>query len=290
MHGAKVNYKLVPLSYQINSGDQVEVITSSKQKPSEEWLQFVITAKAKSKVKSYFKEERRKIGEEGKLILKKKLEKIGVPMSHFNLNEICAHYKRITPFELFYAIAVGALDLKDLKSFTQHGEKLLQPAREQKNESLNLVSEDEVKKTLPGKGEVVIFGDSSDKILYKLANCCQPIPGDNVFGFVSAGEGLTIHRTDCPNAAKLLANYGHRIIKTKWAKNKEISFLTGVRIVGLDDVGVIQKITNIISGDLKINMRSLSIDSNDGIFEGTIMVYVHDREELNKLCNALAST
>lgn len=287
--GAKVNYKLVPLSHQINSGDQVEVITSSKQKPSEDWLAFLITAKAKSKIKSYFKEQRRKVAEEGKEILRKRLEQMGVPMSHFNTNEVCAHYRRITQFELFYAIAVGTIDLKELKEFTIHGEKLLQPAREQKNDQLNLISEEEVKKTLPGKGEVVIFGDSSDKILYKLAHCCQPIPGDNVFGFVSAGEGLTIHRTDCPNAAKLLANYGHRIIKTKWAKNKEISFLTGVRIIGLDDVGVIQKITNIISGDLKVNMRSLSIDSNDGIFEGTIMVYVHDREELNKLCNSLAT-
>ncbi len=131
---------------------------------------------------------------------------------------------------------------------------------------------------------MIIFGERSDKILYKLAQCCQPIPGDDVFGFVTSGEGLKIHRTDCPNAAQLLANYGHRIVKTKWAKNKEISFLTGVRIVGLDDVGVIQKITNVISGELKLNMRSMSIDSKDGIFEGTIMVYVHDREELNNFC------
>ena len=287
--GAKVNYKLVPLSHQINSGDQVEVITSSKQKPSEDWLAFLVTAKAKSKVKSYFKEVRRKVAEGGKDILKNKLEQMGTHLSHFNLNELCAHFKKASHNELYYAVAVGSVDLKELGLFTLHGEKLVHPVSESKIDAKNLLNESEVRKTLPAKGEVVIFGDSADKILYKLANCCQPIPGDNVFGFVSAGEGLTIHRTDCPNAAKLLANYGHRIIKTKWAKNKEISFLTGVRLVGLDDVGVIQKITNIISGDLKINMRSLSIDSKDGIFEGTIMVYVHDREELNKLCNGLAA-
>jgi len=132
-------------------------------------------------------------------------------------------------------------------------------------------------------------GESSDKILYKLAQCCQPIPGDDVFGFVTSGEGLKIHRTDCPNAAQLLANYGHRVVKTKWAKNKEISFLSGVRIIGMDDVGVIQKITNVISGELKMNMRSLSIDSKDGVFEGTIMVYVHDRDELDVLSQRLAS-
>ena len=287
--GAKVNYKLVPLSHVIHSGDQVEVITSSKQKPSEDWLEFLVTAKAKSKVKSYFKEVRRKVAENGKEILRKKLEDMGTHLSHINLNEICSYYKKNTPPELYYSVAVGAIDLKELDSFTLHGEKLLNPISEARHDAKNLLNDDETRKTLPAKGEVVIFGDSSDKILYKLANCCQPIPGDNVFGFVSAGEGLTIHRTDCPNAAKLLANYGHRIIKTKWAKNKEISFLTGVRLVGLDDVGVIQKITNIISGDLKINMRSLSIDSKDGIFEGTIMVYVHDREELNKLCNSLVA-
>ena len=286
--GAKVNYKLVPLSHKINSGDQVEVITSSKQKPSEEWLQFLVTAKAKSRIKSYFKEQRRKVAEQGKGILENKLAQMSVPMSHFNLNELCAHFKRITQFDLFYAVAVGAIDLKELAQFAKQGERLLQPAREQKGD-MGLVTADADKKSLPGKGEVVIFGDSSDKILYKLAHCCQPIPGDNVFGFISSGEGLTIHRTDCPNAARLLANYGHRIIKTKWAKNKEISFLTGVRIVGLDDVGVIQKITNVISGDLKINMRSLSIDSNDGIFEGNFTVYVHDRDELDRLCNSLAA-
>jgi guanosine-3',5'-bis(diphosphate) 3'-pyrophosphohydrolase len=286
--GAKVNYKLVPLSHKINSGDQVEVITSSKQKPSEEWLSFLVTAKAKSKIKSYFKEQRRKVAEDGKNLLRKKFEQLGVPMSHFNLNELCAHFKRLTQFELFYAVAVGSIDLGELKLFSKHGEKLLQPAKEQKGADIGLMTEGDLKKALPAKGEVVIFGDTADKIQYKLANCCQPIPGDNVFGFMS-GDGLTIHRTDCPNAAKLLANYGHRIIKTKWAKNKEISFLTGVRIVGLDDVGVIQKITNVISGDLKVNMRSLSIDSNDGIFEGTITVYVHDREEFNKLCSALAA-
>ncbi len=285
--GAKVNYKLVPLSYKLHSGDQVEVITSSKQKPSEEWLQFLITAKAKSKVKSYLKEGKRRVAEQGKEILKAKLAQMHAHMSHFNLNEICAHYKKTSHQELYYAVATGGVDLKDLKNFTPHGEKLLQPNRDAKNDSKNLLNEGEALKNLPAKGESVILGDSNDKIVYKLAQCCQPIPGDNVFGFSTAGEGLTIHRTDCPNAAKLLANYGHRIIKTRWGKNKEISFLAGVRIIGLDDVGVIQKITNVISGDMKMNMRSLSIDSKDGIFEGAIMVYVHDREELSQLCAKL---
>src|SRR5690606_3900563 len=146
------------------------------------------------------------------------------------------------------------------------------------------------KSTMPAKGsELIIFGESSDKILYKLAQCCQPIPGDDVFGFVTSGEGLKIHRTDCPNAAQLLAHHGHRVVKTKWPKNKEISFLTCVRLIGLDEVGMIQKITNVISGDLKMNMRSISIDTHDGVFDGTIMVYVYDTQELDRLVRKLGA-
>ncbi len=135
--------------------------------------------------------------------------------------------------------------------------------------------------------ELIIFGESSDRIVYNLANCCKPIPGDDVFGFITTGKGLTIHRTNCPNAAKLLANYGHRVVKTKWAKNKEISFLTGLKIVGMDDVGVIHKITNLISGELRINISALSVEAKEGLFEGNIKVFVHDKEELEELVQRL---
>lgn len=131
--------------------------------------------------------------------------------------------------------------------------------------------------------ELVIFGERTDKILYQLANCCKPIPGDDVFGFVSTGKGLMIHRTNCPNAARLMANFAHRVVKTKWAKNKEISFLTGLRLTGIDDVGVIHKITHLISGELRININAITVEAKDGIFEGNIRIYVHDKEELDKL-------
>jgi GTP pyrophosphokinase len=137
--------------------------------------------------------------------------------------------------------------------------------------------------------ELIIFGESSDKIVYNLAACCKPIPGDDVFGFVTTGKGLTIHRTNCPNAAKLLANYGHRVVKTKWVKNKEISFLTGIKIVGLDDVGVVSKITNLISGELKINISAITIEAKEGLFEGNIKLFVHDKDELDNLVNRLKS-
>lgn len=286
--GAKVNYRLVPISHELKSGDQVEIITSSKQKPSEDWLSFATTAKAKSRVKYYLKEEKRKIAEDGKAMLQRKLDHMNASMSQHNLNELCTHFKKPSALDLYYAIAVGNLDLKELKEFTVHGDKLQHPVKEVKQDVKHLTVNEDLTKSKPAKGaELIIFGESSDKIKYKLAQCCQPIPGDDVFGFITSGEGLKIHRTDCPNAAQLLANYGHRVVKTKWAKNKEISFLSGVRLIGLDDVGVIQKITNIISGELKMNMRSISIDTYDGIFDGTIMVYVHDRDELDNLCERL---
>lgn len=288
--GAKINYRLTPISQELKSGDQVEIITSSKQRPSEDWLNFVVTAKAKSRIKYYLREEKRKIAEDGKEILFRKLDHMRLPPSIQNLNEICAYYKLPSPLDLYYGIAVGSIDLKPLKSFSTVGDRLFQPVKETKPEAKPAHITHEHEKEMTAKGaELIIFGESSDKILYKLAQCCQPIPGDDVFGFITSGEGLKVHRTDCPNAAQLMANYAHRIVKTKWAKNKEISFLTGVKLTGLDDVGIIQGITNVITGELHMNMRSISIDSKDGVFEGTIMVFVHDREELDELCRRLGN-
>ena len=278
--GAKVNYKLVPLSHKLRTGDQVEVITSSKQKPSEDWLNFVVTAKAKAKIKDSLKEEKRAIAQGGKETLERKLNRLGVPLNTSNAAELAQFYKMNSPLDLYFQIARKNIDLSDLNKFTVSGEKLEAP----KPEKPKVVQEVETPRPLPKKdAELIIFGESSDRIEYKLAQCCKPIPGDDVFGFITASEGLKIHRTNCPNAAQLLSHYGHRVVKTKWAKNKEISFLTGLRIVGLDDVGVINKITNIVSGELKINISALTIESQEGLFEGIIKVFIHDKEELDEL-------
>ena len=210
-----------------------------------------------------------------------------MPLTEFNIGELGAHFKIPLPQDLYYAAAVGALDFRDLKEFTVQAKKFMRPLPAELPEA-ELVSV--VEEKFAKGAEVVLFSDTSDKITYKLAQCCQPIPGDDVFGFQTPGEGLKIHRTDCTNAAQLMAHHGHRVVKTKWAKNKEISFLCGMRITGLDDVGVIQKIANVVTGDLKMNMRSLSIDSHDGIFEGVIMVYVRDRDELDELSRQLVES
>jgi GTP pyrophosphokinase len=285
--GAKVNHKLVPISHKLRSGDQVEIITSNKQKPSEDWLGFVITSKAKGRIRDALKEEKRKVAEDGKYAVQRKLEGMNVTFSQHNIDELVQWYKLQSPLDLFYQVAVKNIDLKDLKDFKVLGDKLeapkpLKPISEHRSE---LVTHHHA---IPKKDtELIIFGESSDKIVYNLANCCKPIPGDDVFGFVTTGKGLTIHRTNCPNAAKLLASYGHRVVKTKWAKNKEISFLTGLKIVGLDDVGVVNKITNLISGEMKINISAITIEAKEGLFEGNIKLYVHDKEELDALVQRL---
>jgi len=285
--GAKVNHKLVPISHKLRSGDQIEIITSAKQKPNIEWLNFVVTSKAKSKIKDTLKEEKRKVAEDGKYTLLKKLEGMGASMNHSNQEELAAFYKVNSTLDLLYDIAVKKIDLRELKEFTVSGDKLVppkpvKPVVEEKP-AVDLSARSFTKKD----AELIIFGESSDRIQYTLANCCKPIPGDDVFGFVTSGEGLKIHRTNCPNAARLLANYGHRVVKTKWAKNKEISFLTGLRIIGLDDVGVIHKITNLISGELKFNISAMTIEAREGIFEGNVKIFVHDKEELDELVDRL---
>jgi GTP pyrophosphokinase len=286
--GAKVNHKLVPISHKLRSGDQIEIITSAKQKPNIEWLNFVVTSKAKAKIKDTLKEEKRAVADEAKYILQRKLEGMGAAMSQYNLEELSNFYKKGSSLDLLYDIAIKKIDLKELKDFTTHGDKLVLP------KPVKVVVEEKTDKEIHAKqpydkkdAELIIFGESSDKIQYSLANCCKPIPGDDVFGFVTTGEGLKIHRTNCPNAARLLANYGHRVVKTKWAKNKEISFLTGLKIIGLDDVGVIHKITNLISGELKFNISAMTIEAKEGIFEGNVKIFVHDKEELDELVDRL---
>ncbi len=285
--GAKVHHKLVPISHKLRSGDQVEIITSNKQKPSEDWLNIVVTAKAKAKIKDALREEKRKVAEDGKYTLQRKLESAGAAFNQHNIDELVHFYKLPSQLDLFYEVAVKKIELKELKDFHVIGDRLEIP----KPKPIIQEPHHEPTQKAGGKkdSELIIFGESSDKIMYSLAKCCNPIPGDDVFGFVSSGKGLIIHRTNCPNAAQLLANYGHRVVKTKWAKNKEISFLTGLKIIGLDDVGVVHKITNVISGELRINIAGLTIESREGIFEGTIKVFVHDKEELEELVQRLKS-
>ncbi|HXI00527.1 MAG TPA: bifunctional (p)ppGpp synthetase/guanosine-3',5'-bis(diphosphate) 3'-pyrophosphohydrolase [Sphingobacteriaceae bacterium] len=282
--GAKVNHKLVPLSYKLLNGDQVEIITSSKQTPKEDWLSFVVTAKAKSRIKSSLKEEKRKIAEDGKEILERKLKSLKITYNSDNIHKLTYFLKLASSQDLFVSVAKGTVDLKDLKEFVI-SEKSIDNRPPEKPEGGHF--EGIIRKVQTKKSDTLLIGEDMQRIDYKISACCNPIPGDDVFGFITINDGIKIHRTNCPNAAKLMSNYGYRIVKAKWTSQKELAFLTGLQIVGFDDMGLINNITQVISNDFKVNMRSITVDSNDGIFEGSIMVYVNNTEHLENLIKRL---
>ena len=276
--GAKVNHKLVPLSHKLQNGDQVEVITSSKQSPKEDWLGFVVTAKAKSKIKSLLKEEKRKIAEQGKEILERKLKSLKITYNTDNLYKLTYYFKLPSTLDLFFNVAKGMIDLRQLKEFVA-SEKVIESKPERPE---NLTPEQFTKKP-KSDNDTLLIGEDLQKLDYKLSTCCNPIPGDDVFGFVTVGDGIKIHRTNCPNATKLMSNYGYRIVKARWNSQKELAFLTGLKIIGIDDVGLINNITTVISGDFKVNMRSITVDTNQGMFDGSIMVYVNNTTHLDAM-------
>jgi GTP pyrophosphokinase len=281
--GAKVNHKLVPISHVLQNGDQVEIITSGKQTPKEDWLNIVVTAKAKSKIKSSLKEEKRRISEDGKEILERKLKSIKVNYNTENLNKLTLHFKLPSTQDLFYNVAKGLIDIKDLREYIlleKSPDKVPNPRFDDHMDGL-------IKKINRRDQETLLIGDDLQKIDYTLSPCCNPIPGDDVFGFVTINDGIKIHRTNCPNAAKLMANYAYRVVKAKWTSQKELAFLTGIKIIGLDDVGLVNRITSVISQEFNVNIRSITISSNEGIFEGSIMVYVKDTEQLENLIRTL---
>ena len=282
--GAKVNHKLVPLSHPLKSGDQIEVITSGKQTPKEDWLGYVVTARAKGKIKNALKEEKKKKSEEGREILERKFIHSKLDFTVQNINDF-AHYLRLTSAqELFVRVAMGMIDLKTVKAFLR--DKAKKPSKKNNKENHQPTLEQMVT-NVRGKSDMLILGENLQKIDYKLSPCCTPIPGDDVFGFITINEGIKIHRVNCPNALQLMSNYAYRIVKAKWMSQELLSFLAGIQVTGIDEMGIVNNITKVISNELNVNMRSIGFDTDDGTFEGTIMVFVHDTKHLTDLMNKL---
>lgn len=280
--GAKVNHKLVPLSHKLQNGDQVEIITSGKQTPKEDWLSFVITAKAKSKIKSSLKEEKKRIAEDGKEILERKLKSLKIPFNQENLNKLTTYFKLHASVDFLYLVGKGEIDISHLREYLTAEKELENRVYDPRPEPADLI-----KKLKKDEIDTLLIGEDLQKIDYKLSACCNPIPGDDVFGFITVGDGIKIHRTNCPNATKLMSNFGYRIVKARWNSQKQLAFLTGLKITGIDQVGLINNLTTVISNDFKVNMRSITVDSHEGIFEGTIMVYVNDTLHLDNLISKL---
>ena len=282
--GAKVNSKLVPLSYNLKSGDQVEILTSKNQKPKEGWLDFIVTSKARNKIKQSLKEEKKVIADDGKEILTRKLSNLKVEFDEHNLKELLKLYNISEHTEMYYQIAKGKLDLKKIKDIIIKGGRLKfgSITKTIKNSFEALIS-----KVAKSSEEIVIGEGADPKLDFKLSPCCNPLPGDKVFGFVTINDGIKIHRSNCPNAKQLRANYSYRIIPATWKSEKLEYFVAGIKFIGIDDVGLLNELTTIISQEEKVNMKSLNFNSNDGIFEGDIMLYVYDKDHLDNLIEKL---
>lgn len=279
--GAKVNQKLVPLNFELKNGDQVEILTSKKQKPNESWLQYVVSSKAKSKIKDALKEERKQHIDEGKEIVRRKLKQLKLEYKQTILEDIAHYFNVKSVSDMFYLIGIGKIDHSLIKAF--HKTKNT-PAKEIKDAK---AVEEKLKRVRKTDQDLLLLGEDLDIVDYKFAKCCNPIAGDDVFGFVTVSDGIKIHRTTCPNAAELLSNYGYRIIKAKWASSRKHSFEATLSIIGTDRLGLVSDVSNIISEELKVNMRSLSINTEGGIFEGTIRLYVEDTSHLDMLVKKL---
>lgn len=279
--GAKVNGKLMPLSHVLKSGDQVEILRSKKQKPKEDWLKFVATARAKSKIKSALKEEQKRIAADGKEILKRKLNQMKVNFLGENIHIIEKFFGIHGAMELYYQIAKGKVNLSKLREIKVENKNFVTPKVQRKENNPSVFQE--ILSTVDPKKDTIVIGDDFKEFEYKLANCCNPIPGDRVFGFITVSEGIKIHRTNCPNATQLMSNYAYRILKANWKSDRLRERLCGLTITGIDDIGIVNNITNIISMQHEVNMKSIGFETNDGIFEGKIMLYVYDTEHLDEL-------
>lgn len=279
--GAKVNHKLVPISHRLKNGDQVEIITSSKQKPSEDWLRIAGTSKSKKKIKDFLTSGKRKIVQDGEQMLNKKLAKLDVKPELKIINSIVSNFKYDTATDLYYDIGRGTFKLSEIN-------KLKDEAYQQKIHSkVSVIKDKETKLVKELNKDTLVIGDNYTDLKYTLAQCCNPIPGDDVFGFVTVNEGVKVHRTKCPNAMELMANYGYRIVKATWKSKQETAFLTGLKVTGTDRLGMINDITNVITNSLNVNIHSFSADTREGLIEDILMVHIEDIEHLNELINNL---
>lgn len=285
--GTKVNGKLTPLSHLLKSGDQVEVITSSNAKPNSNWLDFVTTARARSKIKTALKETKKEIAEDGKEILRRKLRSQKIQMNEKTINEMVIHFKLKTSLDLFFRVGNGHIDNKQIKDFVSQKNnalvsffksKIRRPTRPQPN-----IEEDEITSNY----DQLVFGDNEETFDFTYAKCCNPIPGDDVFGFLTVKDGIKVHKKDCPNAIQLQSNYAYRIQKAKWIDSTQEDFIAKLKLSGIDNIGLVSKVTDLISKSLNVNMKNLNFSSNHGVFKGEISVNIKNKVTLTQLIERL---
>lgn len=282
--GAKVNGKLRPISYILKSGDQVEIVTASHQKPNIRWLDFVVTARARTRIKAALKEENKEIANEGKEILARKLRSLKLTFNENIVNELTAYLKLKTSFDLFYRMGNGSIENKQLKDFVaQRSNAFMNFFKNRTKRSVPKKEEGLLKDEVNQKFDMLVFGQDEEQLDYKLAQCCNPIPGDKVFGFLTINEGIKLHKKDCPNAVSLRANYAYRIIQAKWIDSSQQEFIVFLNVSGTDNFGLVNELTKIISSNMHVNIRSLNISGSRGIFEGKMSLGIKNNKQLQQL-------
>jgi GTP pyrophosphokinase len=285
--GAKINGKLVPLSRELNSGDQVEIITSPNQKPKLQWLDFAVTSRARTKIKNSLKEDEKKMGEEGREILQRKLRSLKITLNEKTVNELVNFFKVKTSLDLFFRVGNGSITNQELKDFAAQQSNALMSlfkGKIRKKSSTPILLDDEITST---KYDLLVFGKDEERLKYTMSKCCNAIPGDKVFGFLTINEGIKVHREDCPNAVDMRAKYGYRIMKAKWIDSSQREFSVNLKLAGIDNVGIVNNVTLVISNSMHVNIQRINVDSEDGYFEGQIRVSVKNNEQLNELIKNL---
>lgn len=295
--GAKINQKLVPVSHVLQNGDQIELLTSKNQTPKPEWLKFTTTAKARAKIKDAFKLEKSQHVEKGKIMVEAAILQAGVPLTSNNLKKITGHYNLNNKDQLYSEVGMGFIDLKDIEeilgrksenklvkywNITFGGKKRIENEEDESDFETNKKSKSKIDRKKP-----FVLKENQDNVSFSLAKCCNPIPGDEVLGYLSNDDHVIIHKTDCPVLDKYISNQGEKVITAEWTKFKKQSYLTRLVLEGFDRLGIVNQVTNIISNENNINMRSVQFDTTDGIFKGELFLYIHNTEDLNKLISQL---
>ncbi len=282
--GTRVNGKLVPLNFELKSGDQIEIITSQNQKPTAHWLDYVTTSRAKNKIRNVLNENTKKIAEDGKEVLTRKLKHLKVTVNEQVINELVNFFKLKTSLDLFYRIGVGAIENQQLKDFAaQKSNTLMNFFKSKIKRSPSTADDDIHRQVISSNYDMLVFGADQDKLDYKLSSCCNPIPGDEVFGFITINEGIKVHKKDCPNSISLQSNYAYRIILAKWIDSSQQEFKAILHITGMDTLGLTSQLTKVISNNMQVNIQSISLSGEAGIFNGQVSVIVANNIILKKL-------
>ncbi len=284
---AKVNGRLTQISKELHSGDQVEIITSKNQNPKLAWLDIVKTARAKSRIKSILKDEHKVIAKEGKEVLERKLRHLKIKLNEKTINELVNFFKLKTSFDLFYKIGNGSIDNQDLKKYASQRSNVLMHFLKSRMNRPTAIKEDNNKEEVTANYDMLVFGKEEEKLKYSLSKCCNPIPGDPVFGFITIKDGIKVHKRNCPNALSMQSQYAYRVISAKWIDSSQQGFKATLELTGVDNMGLVNEVTKVISGILNVNIHSLNISGDEGFFQGVITVHINNNKQLTNLIQKL---